>query len=161
MPQQTPDSQLRALKLICFALPTGAALFTLIAFFIGSEGSVGEQAVDVSVLRVILVVMAFILIPLSFFLRKKVLSGKQPMKSGNNSFANRCFASSIIQMALIEGLTLFSAVILLTISQSVKQADPISYLHLIPLFLLTLVARSVYPSTEKIEALRQQYEPAP
>ena len=93
-------------------------------------------------------------------LTRKVLSGNQVMKSGDNTFINRYYVSSLVRLATTEGVALFGAVILIQIPQSVKASDPISFLHLLPLFWLVLVARSVYPSPEKLEALQQYYQPA-
>jgi len=152
------DKQLNALKLICFALPTGAGLFTIIAFFLGSE----EQAssIDITTLRLILLIVTAVVFFTQQMLKTRILSGKQSMKSGDNSFINRYYTSSIIQLAMAEGITLFSAVILMMIPPSVKAADTTSYIHVLPLFWLVLVARSIYPSAEKLEALQQQYQPA-
>jgi hypothetical protein len=150
--------QLNALRLICFALPAGAALFTIIAFAIGPEGA-ATSSVAVPTLRVVLLLMAIPMLVVPKILKDKILSGKQALKSGDNTFLNRYYTASIVQLAMVEGITLFSAVILIQIPPAVKASDPISYLHLIPLFWLVLVARSVYPSVEKLEALQQYYQP--
>ncbi|HET9135151.1 MAG TPA: hypothetical protein VFO76_00830 [Candidatus Kapabacteria bacterium] len=158
MNSPTADKQLNALKLICFVLPTGAGLFTIIAFFLGPDSS--SFATDPTILRIVLLAMAVALFSVQRLLRKKLLSGNQAMRSGDNTFINRYYTASLVQLATTEGVALFSAVILIQIPPSVKAIDPISYLHLLPLFWLVLVARSVYPSTEKIEALQQYYQPA-
>jgi hypothetical protein len=136
-------------------------LFTIIAFFIGPDESSLSPTTDPTILRFVLLGLAVFMFIAQQVLRRKVLSGNQAMKSGDNTFINRYYVSSLVRLATTEGVALFSAVILIQIPQSVKASDPISFLHLLPLFWLVLVARSVYPSPEKLEALQQYYQPAP
>ncbi len=155
--QQSP-LQLKGLKVICIALCAGATIFMIIAFSLGNVSEYSNILDIVRTERYILLAMTIGLYMAAKIVGDRILSGKAAMRRGEGGFEQRYLSSSIVRLAMMEAPVLFSAVILIQLPVELKQSDPITYLQIIPLFLLYLQAIAVYPTDSKVEQARQRFD---
>ena len=157
---QVTDKQLRQLGLICIAIAAAGSIMCLVAIFVGQGNMDPLQSVeDLKTIRFVHLILGSVSIFSARLIGEKVLSGKmQNAGQQPQSFFQRYQSSTILQLASIEGLTLFGAVIVMMTPASLLASDPTYYLHLTPVVLLILRAQQLYPTRDKIEMLARGYQ---
>jgi hypothetical protein len=157
---QVTDRQLRQLGMICIAIAMAGTIICLVAIFVGQGNmDVSTSTEDVKALRYAHLFLATVSIFTSRIIGEKVLAGKMQKPGGEQQpFFQRYQSSAIVQLAAIEGLTLFGAVIVMMTPAAVLANDPTYYLHLTPLVLLLLRAKQLYPTQDKLQMLARAYQ---
>ena len=156
---QYTEKQLRTLGIICIAIASAGTIIALVAVFVG-QGNMDTLSApdDLQALRFVHLILGAVAIFSARLVGEKMLSGKmtQPGQTPQ-PFFQRYQSSAIVQLAAIEGLTLFGAVIVMTTPASVVANDPTYYLHLTPIVLLWLRALQLYPTQDKLEMAARMY----
>ncbi len=157
---QYTEKQIKTLGIICIAIACGGTIIALVAVFIGQGNmDMATQPEDMQSLRVVHLILGGVAIFSARLVGEKMLAGKMtPPGEAPQPFFQRYQSSAIIQLAAIEGLTLFGAVIVMTTPASVVANDPTYYLHLTPLVLLWLRALQLYPTQDKLEMAARMYQ---
>ncbi len=107
--------------------------------------------------RIIHAVVFLFAIFASKFIGDKILSGKiQNQGAIAQTPFMRYRTSIIVRLALLDGATLFGAVIFMQASLS-GASDTTYYLHLLPLLILLLSAKSFYPTDFKLAELARAF----
>jgi hypothetical protein len=119
-------------------------------------------------LRIIHVVITILVIIFSNMIAKKILEGKLrlqrrfPNVDASLSFFQRYTMSTVARVALIEGAAIFGAVLFYyAASTGAVGADPTYYLHFLPLLIFIAQAGKLYPTEEKVNALKQIHSALP
>jgi purine-cytosine permease-like protein len=166
----TPQS-IKVLQVIYFALGTGVFIFAVIAiasYFVFQEN---YQATDPSLIRT-LTFIHLLLLPIIFYLAKYLydrlfqfnrFSQRPEMNSSDPenypvSSAENLLAiirtSSIVRLALLEGLAMFGLTIcFLGAIQGVLQQYPIYWLNMISTVIFEMIIFTEFPSRQKLETL--------
>jgi len=156
------EAELRPLKVICFALPTGVILFTFLIFLVAGQNTPMPGASPLGVLRLVHAVVTAIALIAQRFLFEKALSGSLPSAApriGASTFLARYRTAMILKLAFFEGAALFGLVLLMIAATGVGLgSDPTLYLHLLPIFFLIGASFSCYPTIDKLAALERRYQ---
>ncbi|MEP7235520.1 MAG: hypothetical protein ABI778_09515 [Ignavibacteriota bacterium] len=155
------EKDVKQMRIIIIALCCGVSFICLIAIMLGSAPMPSQQIngpeTNDMALRIIHAVLSLCAIIGSKFIGDKILSGKVNNRGAKvQSPFMRYRSSVIIRIALLEGVTLFGAVIFLQASVS-GSIDATYYLHLLPLPILLLSARSFYPTDFKLAELSRAF----
>ncbi len=151
------DSLFKPLRIICIAILTGSVIFSLVMIYLAiNTGAAPEPDSSLSMLRYIHFAMTVTMIFVSQILSVKLL------KSGGSEtleeFYPRYQSAAIIRIAFIEGTVLLGGIVfLLAGEKGVVRGDMTYYLHFIPLLLLVLIVKALYPSSDKVEMMRRTY----
>jgi hypothetical protein len=153
---QVTNNQMKATRVICIAVAASGVIISIAAvIFNQGNAATMNSPKDLDTLRFVHLLLAGVTIFSSRLIGEKVLAGKmQPQQS----FFQRYQSSAIIQLAAIEGLTLFGAVIVMAAPTELVAGDPTYYLHLTPVVLLILRAQQLYPTQDKLEMASRAYQ---
>jgi hypothetical protein len=150
-------SLFKPLRIICIAILTGNIIFSLVMIYLAiNTGAAPEPDSSLSMLRYIHFAMTVTMIFVSQILSVKIL------RSGSSDtleeFYPRYQSAAIIRIAFIEGTVLLGGIVFFLAGQKgVVRGDITYYLHFIPLLLLALIVKVLYPSTDKVEMMRRTF----
>ena len=157
---QYTDKQIKTLGLICTAIASAGTIIALVAVFVGQGNmDMSTPVEDLKTLRFVHLILGGVAIFSARLIGEKILSGKMtPPGEQPQPFFQRYQSSAIVQLAAIEGLTLFGAVSVMTTPAYIVAQDPTYYLHLTPIVLLWLRALQLYPTRDKLEMAARMYQ---
>jgi len=160
------SKDLSQLRIIIIALVTGLTLYCIIALWLASEQvstlpASQDPSSIIPILRIVHVILTLVLLWMSKFIGDRILSGRTKTRTLVVGQVPTPFMryrmSVIVRLALLEAAILFGAVIL-TLSGSLVNGDSTLYLHLLPLLLFFMAARSWYPTDFKMAEIKRRFE---
>lgn len=158
-----PAARLKQLQIIVIALVFGATLMSFVMIFLGISNTDAPQQNDALMpLRLVHLVLSVFVIVLFRIIPPKILSGKIKLRTTGGEavqFFQRYMSATIVQLALLEGITLFGAIIFFTAAiAGAVRTDATYYLHFLPLLFFIVQAKILYPTEEKFNELQRQYQ---
>ena len=155
------EKDVKQMRLIIIALCCFITFLCLIAIMLGSAQTASSQIPGFEsgemAFRIIHGVLFLFVIFASKFIGDKILSGTIQNRGAIVQTPFMRYRSSIIvRLAMLEGATIFGAVIFLQASVS-GAFDETYYLHLLPLPVMLLTAKSFYPTDFKLAELARAF----